>query len=464
MNGAPETVDWLPAVVILAVGIVAGAVIAWRALLAARRAKRKEMGAVPAPLRDLEGKRDALVLQLQELEDTASKRTPAQLAQERYRLELDAARILLALDASGAAPRVAARALEEKRAPVETPAPRTALRGFLWGMASTAAVLLLAFFVYVSAKPRGSGDSVTGNLPAREAADTVPATGEEAELKARIARNPNDIEAHLALARFALDKPDYMTVWNETTGILEREPANARALSYQAVVRLAMGQTAVAAEMLQKSMASDPDFVDTHAYLALAYARMGRMPAARKAIADASRRFPDRADDLQRFLTGLQNEKPAPGEPAQATGGDPHAGLAVPAAGATAPGARRGAQAQTSKTSAPAGRRVAGIIELEPALQKGAAPGGILFVYARSARATGGPPIAVKRLPAVFPAAFELGEADSMMGQPFPDRLLIEARLDADGDPTTRDPSDPKARADDVKAGRTDLHLVLKRP
>jgi len=63
-----------------------------------------------------------------------------------------------------------------------------------------------------------------------------------------------------------------------------------------------------------------------------------------------------------------------------------------------------------------------------------------------------------------FPAPFELSEADSMMGQPLPDRLLIEARLDSDGDPTTRPPTDPKARLDKVKTGRTDLRLILKRP
>jgi len=50
-----------------------------------------------------------------------------------------------------------------------------------------------------------------------------------------------------------------------------------------------------------------------------------------------------------------------------------------------------------------------------------------------------------------------------MMGQPFPETLLIEARLDEDGDPTTRPPTDPKARLDGVKVGRTNLKLVLKR-
>jgi len=92
-------------------------------------------------------------------------------------------------------------------------------------------------------------------------------------------------------------------------------------------------------------------------------------------------------------------------------------------------------------------------------------PSAVLFVFVREAGFGAGPPIAAKRLPATaFPIAFEIGESDAMMGQPFPDSLLVEARLDADGDPTTRPPTDPKARQDDVKAGTTDVHLVLKRP
>jgi hypothetical protein len=102
-------------------------------------------------------------------------------------------------------------------------------------------------------------------------------------------------------------------------------------------------------------------------------------------------------------------------------------------------------------------------VDIEPSLRSTVAPGAVLFVFARAAGAAGGPPVAVKRLPPTFPAAFELTEADSMMGQPFPDPLLIEARLDSDGDPTTRSPTDPKARMDRVKAGRTDVRLVLRR-
>jgi hypothetical protein len=125
------------------------------------------------------------------------------------------------------------------------------------------------------------------------------------------------------------------------------------------------------------------------------------------------------------------------------------------------PAMRDSAPAMGDAAPAAGGRRVAGTIVLDPGLES---TGGVLFVFVKNAHATGGPPIAVKRLPAIFPATFELGQADSMMGQEFPEHLSIEARLDSDGDPTTRAPTDPKARLDDVAAGRTDLRLVLKRP
>jgi hypothetical protein len=101
------------------------------------------------------------------------------------------------------------------------------------------------------------------------------------------------------------------------------------------------------------------------------------------------------------------------------------------------------------------------MVDIDRALLKGLAPSATLYVFVREAGFGAGPPVAAARLPATFPARFELGEGDAMMGQSFPDSVLIEARLDADGDPTTRPSSDPKARLDDVKTGRTDVRLVL---
>ena len=125
-------------------------------------------------------------------------------------------------------------------------------------------------------------------------------------------------------------------------------------------------------------------------------------------------------------------------------------------AGSGAP-PRAGAGARTN-------RRVAGVVDLDPALRGKLAPGAVVWVIVRQAGVEKGPPVAVKRLPAsAFPIAFSIGEADTMAGAPFPEKVRIEARVDSDGDPTTRDPSDPSALLDGVTAGAINLRLAMTR-
>jgi cytochrome c-type biogenesis protein CcmH len=227
-----------------------------------------------------------------------------------------------------------------------------------------------------------------------------------------------------------MGRQDWMGVWDQASQVLERDPGNPRALSYQAFVRLAMGQAEAAVQLLTSAVGRNPDLMEAYAFLALAYMRTGRVKDAELTIAKAAKRFPDRAADLQRLFAEMQKQEAAL------------------------------AQAGPRASS---GRRVAGTVDIDPSIRDAITPGAVLFVFARKAGSAEGPPAAAKRLPATFPMAFELSEADSMMGQPFPDALLIEARLDSDGDPTTRSPTDPKARLDRVKAGQTDLRLVLQR-
>ena len=451
-----QSVDWVPALTVLAVGLVAGALAVLRLVAGSRRAARA--GAVDLQVRDLAGKRDALLRQLRELEDTASKRTPEQLARERYDLELETAHVLLALDGRGAS-EGARRA--HRRAPGksgrEAPArpDRAGLRGFLWGTGTAAALALLGVFVYQSAKPRERGGSVTGEvgMGGRTAAGSAAVDGEEAEVQAALARNPQNLDARLALVRASADRQDWMRVWKESARVLEQSPGQPEALAYQAIVRLVMGQSDVAVSMLNKAIAADPDLVVAYAYLVIGQLRTGHVQDAEATAARGSKRFPERAADFQQLLEE-QKRQAAVAQASVAPGqSDPHQGLPTQGEGTGgAPATARGG-----------GPRVAGTVDLEPSLKSSVAPGGILFVFAREAGAAGGPPVAVKRLPAKFPAAFELTQADSMMGQALPDRLLIEARLDSDGDPTTRSPDDPKARLDGVKTGRTDVRLLLRR-
>ncbi len=55
----------------------------------------------------------------------------------------------------------------------------------------------------------------------------------------------------------------------------------------------------------------------------------------------------------------------------------------------------------------------------------------------------------------------DLSSADSMMGQQLPAKMRIEARIDSDGDPLTRDPSDPSAFVDGVAMGKS-ISLTMK--
>ncbi len=469
-------VDWLPPLAVLAAALVGGTLFVWRVYTSARKAPSRP-AAAPLELRDLLGKRDVVVQQLRELEDTASKRSPEQLARERYALELEAARVLLELDTRAGALAAPPR---KKGAPAPAPTPAAdappapvagnpALRGFLWGTGSMAAIGLLLFSVSQAARPREQGGSVTGDTPMGRSSgseSTAPASSDarEAQLRASLARNPDDLDARLELTRVYLARRDMMAVWNETQDVLRRSPGNARALDYQSLVRVAMGQPDLALGMLKQAIAKEPNLMEAYLHMALAYARMGRMQEAEAVMAHASRRFPGQGALMQRVLGELRQQA-AEGPPAVGEG-DPHAGVPPPGApaGEVPAGPRAAGATSSAGSAAESGRRVAGVVDIDRALRGTLAPGAVVFVIVREAGVEKGPPVAVKRLPAsAFPIAFSIGEADSMAGEPIPDKVRIEARVDSDGDPVTRDPADPSVRVDDVKAGTTNLTLVMKR-
>jgi tetratricopeptide (TPR) repeat protein len=440
-------VDWVPALVALAVGLAGGGALAWR-VYRSGRAPRPASEALVA--RDLQARADALLRQLRELDDAAAKRSPEQLARERYALELEAARALRDLDRAPAAPvDVPAPGGAEAAAGTPEAAPAgdsRALRGFLWGTGTMAVLGLMLFFVSRSADERREGGSLTGNLPGE---GERPSAGdpELARLEAAVERSPGDVEARLTLASRYLARQDLMAVWNHTKAVLEIVPGEPRALGYQALVRLAMGQGDVAEQMLKQALADRPDFLEGHLHLAIVYAQTGRPREANAAMDGAIRLFPEQEGTLRRLREEiLEAAKKVP--PAELR--DPHAGIAPP------PGA--------VATAEPGGDGIRGTIDLAPAFA-GRAGEGVLFVMLREAGSLAGPPLAARRIAAPrFPLPFQVGAADAMLGGELPDTLLVEARLDSDGDAATRDPADPYARLDRVKKGSAGVSLVLEAP
>ena len=446
----PGGVDWLPALVALGVGVVFGGFYVWRMRASGAAAPAPDL---PIAQRDLEGKRDVLLRQLVELDDAAAKRSPEQLARERYALELDTARVLRELDGISDDEEEVAEATvptpRESTAP--PPAGRPALRGFLWATGTMAALAALVFFVTQAARPRQPGGSPTGELPGIPS--PAPTDPEEAQMRARLQQDPDDLDARLALARSLLVRQDMMGVWSETQYVLERSPGHPRALSYQALVRLAMGQADVALQMLEQVIASDPDVIDAYAPLSVVLTQLGRPEDAARIMAEAKRRFPQRAEGLAQLearLAAARSGGDASGEE------NPHATVPMPAGEG---GTSRSPERTASQGSPNA---VGGSLDLDPAL-RGQLTAGVLFLMVREAGVEAGPPLAVQRMvPTSFPLRFEIGQDDSMTGDSLPDEVRVEARLDSDGDPSTRPPTDPRAVADPVALGTSDVALVLR--
>jgi Flp pilus assembly protein TadD len=414
--------DLISAAGMFAAGLVLGG------LLLYSLSRRKVAVAAPDIERlDLEVKRDALLRQLRELGDNP---------EERGRLEQEAAHVLRELERRAGSP-AGPIAAPRKGRPAEEPAlrsepvPNSAMRGFLWGAGSVAAVALLVWLVTNQLKQRSATDQVTGNVPPPATSNQQPATQTDPavqQLEARVQQNPNDLNLRTELAKAYLDHENLMAVFEQTKFVLEKSPDNAKALTYQALVRMAMGQMTEASAMLEKATQSDPTLLDSWVGLAWVRMRLGKTAEAEQAIRAAQKVHPEEAARLDSVLQEMKaraTEAPAATAPAPAAASGPAVHIAINMEGAPKPGA-------------------------------------VIFVLARAAGVTAGPPAAVKRLAVTgFPMTVDLSAADSMLGQPLPDKLRIEARLDSDGDATTKDPSEPKAAEDNVSIGSS-VQLTLK--
>jgi len=428
MNQA--STDWTSAIVIAVAGLLLGVLFFFFN-------KRKAAPSLDKDLerKDLEAKRDALIAQLRALPDDA--------VDERARLEGETAVVLRSLDHyQTTAPYAAGSA---------STAMNPTIKGFLWGSGSTAALAILLFYVYQTATPRPQGEMATGGIgtqPQQQQPQQAAAADPMVQqMEAAVQRDPNNNALRLDLAEAYLQRDNMMGVFEQTKVVLEREPKNARALTFSALVRMAMGETDQAVAQLQEATTVEPKNLDAWVAMAWIHAQTGRMKDAESAIAQASLVSPENKGRLEDVLAQMkahiaqqQNAQQAAAVPqGQMPADHPPIGGA-PAGGAPADGAR-----------------VQVTLQLDPAAR---AKSGVVFVVARPL--SGGPPVAVKRMQvATFPVTFELTSADSMMGQPLPEKFRLEARLDSDGNATTKPPTDPSAAQPEVVSGAA-ITLALK--
>lgn len=486
MNNPP--VDWVSALAIVAAALILGFMFVFYL--------RSRKGTAPPTedlvLRDLEAKRDVLVRQISELADIDSKFSHEQAAEERTRLEMEAAKVLRAIDQQKK--QVGRGGVAVPAADTLEPAAngsRAARMGFLWGAGSVALLAVLGYFVVQSTKERGQNEGVTGGTGMGMQAgqqQAPPADPAVLALEAQVQKSPDDMKVRVELARAYLEHQNLMGVYEQTQFVLAKEPDNPRALAYQGLVRLAMGQADESLEMLKKSTRLDPTLLDGWVALAWAQTQTGAKKDAEKSMQEAIKRHPEEKTRLEQILLQMKNHENMPQQPAAAPagqGGDlppghppmstnadgslpaghPPVGDGGAMGGAMGGGMGGAMGAMGGGAPAPAADPKATIsvtLDVDPASKSKVTGKGILYVIARPQGVTSGAPTAVKRLMgAKFPMTFELSSADSMMGQPLPAKVRLEARLDSDGDAATKNPNDPVVVQDGIAAG-SKIKLSMK--
>jgi cytochrome c-type biogenesis protein CcmH len=456
--------DWLSALGVLLSGLVLGFMF----IYAQTRKKSGERSVVARSpeLLELEAKRDVLVRQLRELDDIGGD--PA----ERERLEQQAAGVLRALDElqshPGSLPATPATAVPEGPArPAEAARPaglftrNPALKGFLWGVGSVAAIGLLGLFVYRSSSEKTAVvPSAMNAAPAEGTTPTAPGNDSALlQLQQAVQSEPDNVERRIELARAYLERENMMGVFEQTRAVLDKHPDEPRALTYNAIVRMAMGRGDEAAAMLERATRKDPGLVDAWVATAWMQIQRGDRGKAHEAIETAIHNSPSSEAQLRDVWVRMSTQQP--GQPGAGFSGGPANG-SEPAAGSLPPGHPQldgGAPAAPQSSSLAPASSIHVTLNLDGDAKS---KSGVLFVIARAAGQTAGMPIAVKRLTASsFPLDVDISTADSMMGKPLPPMVSIEARLDSDGDAMTRTPGDPRAFADGVASGAK-ISMLLK--
>jgi len=434
--------DWYTVSAVAVAGIILGALFFYFNRM---RASRTTLGGdVDLERKDLEAKRDALVLQLR---DTSLGE------EERARLEAETADALRKLDEHVSV------------APAARPsAPMTmnpTMKGFLWGAASVAALAGLGYYVMQQAKPRAEGGSLTGGDDPAPMQQQAPAAMAQQggpdpmlmQLEQAVQAQPDNLQLRNDLAQAYLERDNLMAVFQQTKIVLEKSPDDSRALTLQGLVRVAMGETEEAMRMLRRAIEKDPKNLDGWVGMAWIHAQAGRLDEAEKMIAEAVRQVPGEKPRLEEVFQQMKPLAASGGQNARGNSlPEGHPPISPDAMAAPAP-AMAGAAPATAGSAAP----VRVTLDLAASAKQRS---GLVFVIVRNP--AGGPPIAVKRVMAAsFPLNVELTQADSMMGQQLPASFRLEARLDSDGDPLTKPSTDPTGSQENVTPGAS-VRLALQ--
>ncbi|MCB9785464.1 MAG: hypothetical protein H6744_02110 [Deltaproteobacteria bacterium] len=494
-------IDWTSALVVLGGGLALGGGLVALSRKGGKTRATADVGR-EARLEDLRRRREVLVEQLRDLEDTGSAGEAVADA-ERARLEREAATVLREL---------ARLESDEGAAPVAPPPVQTGgmspqLRGALQGGLVVGFIALLFFVLQNQTRPRQEGMGITGNdprpmsgamarggagggggMPADHPAPAGQETERLAAARAAAEANPQDLDAKVELAFALAEAEQWMEAYKLSDEILKIEPGQPDALMVQSSIRLVMGQLDRAIELADQVLQAHPKHAKALAYRGMLAFRAGDREAS-IAFLERAREVVGPDETLDTMLKEVR-ERPLPTE-AGADGGEMppghpqvpgaapgeamagamppgHPPMAGAAAGGAMPGGAMppghppmGAAGAAPADDAGGDVAIAGTVRLADGVS--APAGATLFVIARNPGVQRGPPAATRRYSAAsLPLSFALGQGNVMLGGPFPDEVTLSARLDVDGNAMTHSPQDLEATAGTVKKGTSGIELVLR--
>lgn len=168
--------------------------------------------------------------------------------------------------------------------------------------------------------------------------------------------------------------------------------------------------------------------------------------------------------NIEPYVEGEQPREPDLARIFPEGGESPGTSLSSPPASATLPSVRPGQLADAQPGADGTAAAIHGSIELAPELAREGPRGATLFVIARPAGVTRGPPLAVRRFASpTLPLDFQIGPQHAMVqGIPFAGEIQLTVRLDGDGDAMTRQPGDLSGSAEvAVAPGTRGVRIVL---
>lgn len=318
-------------------------------------------------------------------------------------------------------------------------------RGAGYSAAIAALVALLVNFAGQDARDRRAGETMTGGdeVAMDRRADAEAPDARVQALEAKIAENPSDLESLHRLTEIHLGRQDLGAAMKSNDAALAIAPNDPAGQTYRAVLRAFIGQKEEALATLVDIQKAHPTELRAWVYHGL----LSLEAAPKDALADFEKALTLEPTNPQ--LLAMREEAQ------RRLGGGANA--AAPA-GSEAPAASAPASAPAAGSPGASDVLAEGTITLA----RPEAKGQVLFVSLRDP-AQPGPPVAAVRLPpGPFPMTFRITGADRpmAMGRPMPANVELSVRLDADGDPMSRPPTDPAA-TQPITVGARGLAVTL---